>query len=205
MKYSEVSLPRNSSGAMRCMIVVLHTALKLSAPPAMASRSSATQSDDAKPNAMIATPQTTMATTMIRPRRFDRADAAAGQRGDDGSQPGSRIEQTKTLWSGMEGCRREHREHRAGHAEDHRREIHRESAEDHRLASSEAQPAKDGCHRSFALARGAALRRQQRDRRQRGAERDHIDRVRRRQTEVGDHQSADGRAPRPASSGTARC
>ena len=67
------SRPRNASGVATCRIVERNTALTMSAPPAMARKSTPTHSTRVKPNAAIASPHTTTATITASPCRRTRA------------------------------------------------------------------------------------------------------------------------------------
>jgi hypothetical protein len=64
--------PCISSGAACCRIVERNTALTMSAAPAAASSSTPTHSVVVRPNAVIATPQATIASSTARPCRLTR-------------------------------------------------------------------------------------------------------------------------------------
>ena len=77
------SRPRRWSGVTRSSIVLRSTALKKSAPPATASRTSAGQSVVVKPNAAIATPQAHAAIVTASPWRRTCDVQPGGERADE--------------------------------------------------------------------------------------------------------------------------
>ena len=66
------SRPRSASGVAVCRIVLRNTALTMSAAPATASSTTPSHSIRAKPNPVIASPHTTIATSTASPCRCTR-------------------------------------------------------------------------------------------------------------------------------------
>ena len=128
MNSMPVTRPRMLSGVALSMIVARKIALMLSAAPAKASSTSASQSVSAKPKAAIATPHSDAATATTSPCRRtcgihpEANDASERSRVRRGVEVADESSSRRTR-------RRDRREERHRHAEDHRVRVDEHEAE----------------------------------------------------------------------------
>ena len=176
------------------MIVIRQTALKLSAPPASARSSSATQRLRANPNATMATPQTVIDIDDDPAEPLGSSGRPADQRGDHCAESRGGVEEVRAPARRRGTClRRAPGTPRAASRRSSPRGPSRTCRAGSAGGGRTSMPTKDRRDWPLPLRRRVSLRRQHDHRDQRGAEGDDVHRVRLREAEMRDDEAADRR------------